>query len=676
MTDELQLVEETKSPQARAREALSKGRHNIKEYFGEPYCKPPVHVPQHPIEGVTIVSWMEHLWIDDCFIPVSDTGPIFSHFYCAYCRCWRKVSTTITHMHDHFDNVTHSESRFQEKYAISRQMSVRLRIAIESFLVMNGLSMRLIKDERLKIIPGLPSRAAFEKWTSERARTIESRIRDILATVEECTISMDEWSDLSQRRYLGVTCYIYRQGEIEPLCLAHYCLNGSLAAMSRDQIKAGDIASLLEQIIKRYEINDKVKLCVTDRASVMELAMICLNEQRLSNGENAIVWGNCICHAFNSVLGEFVKLAHDHVQSVFELRRKLTGEVFTSFLIREKSQYLSIPSYSSVRWYSLFEMCKVLSSVRSLIAKFWSEHFKEPFPRETFDIIDQLNDVLKVVKEVTRGMESEEYSAICWALFGFEQIRRSVEALCCKSATYRDIYKEWIEYYNETVRQTKSNWNPILAVATFLNPGVEHAKLLNDQEVKDCLKYISSHECATEMANIQALERIANSRSSQTTTNIRLERPPISSQPGRMGTKGTNGPCPKASRSPLSGMIRLAAEHDVGTRARSVNEEVALYLTLKSPGLNPVEFWPQYTAQLPHLNAIASKIMWIIPTSAATERQFSACKRIQGIHRLHMNPDVFEDQVLITANPGIAETIFQDYQLRMEEGSGKVHDNK
>ena len=119
-------------------------------------------------------------------------------------------------------------------------------------------------------------------------------------------------------------------------------------------------------------------------------------------------------------------------------------------------------------------------------------------------------------------------------------------------------------------------------------------------------------------------------------------------------------------------MIRLAADRETRDKARSVTEEMTLRLTLKTPGLDPVQFWDQYASHLPHLHKIASEIMWVIQTSAATERQFSTCKRVQVVRRLHMNAEVFEDAVLLSANQRIADTIFKDYQLRIEEDSLKA----
>ena len=79
------------------------------------------------------------------------------------------------------------------------------------------------------------------------------------------------------------------------------------------------------------------------------------------------------------------------------------------------------------------------------------------------------------------------------------------------------------------------------------------------------------------------------------------------------------------------------------------------YITMLRPGLMPEDFWNHHEDDLPRLSTIARRLMAIIPSSAATERSFSLSKRIQGLHRAHMSPQVFEDQVIICANPEVAE---------------------
>ena len=62
---------------------------------------------------------------------------------------------------------------------------------------------------------------------------------------------------------------------------------------------------------------------------------------------------------------------------------------------------------------------------------------------------------------------------------------------------------------------------------------------------------------------------------------------------------------------------------------------------------------------MPRLSTIARRLMSIVPSSSGTKRTFSLSKRIQGLHMAHMLPEVFEDQIIICANPEIAESSYE-----------------
>ena len=73
----------------------------------------------------------------------------------------------------------------------------------------------------------------------------------------------------------------------------------------------------------------------------------------------------------------------------------------------------------------------------------------------------------------------------------------------------------------------------------------------------------------------------------------------------------------------------------------------------------PEEFWMHHEQDMPRLSTIARRLMSIVPSSSGTKRTFSLSKRIQGLHMAHMLPEVFEDQIIICANPEIAESSYE-----------------
>ena len=111
---------------------------------------------------------------------------------------------------------------------------------------------------------------------------------------------------------------------------------------------------------------------------------------------------------------------------------------------------------------------------------------------------------------------------------------------------------------------------------------------------------------------------------------------------------------------PLLKVMKLSIFNiPAGPQNKTMHEEISVYLSCCQAGKHvPQKFWEENKSRLPKLSAIAQRIMAIIPSSASTERQFSCSKRIQGLCRVHLSDEMFEDQVLITSNPSLLEQAF------------------
>ena len=113
---------------------------------------------------------------------------------------------------------------------------------------------------------------------------------------------------------------------------------------------------------------------------------------------------------------------------------------------------------------------------------------------------------------------------------------------------------------------------------------------------------------------------------------------------------------------PLVELMKLSSSITPTERqAKTIDEEIGIYLSCCETGKHvPEIFWQENESRFPKLSAIAKRIMAIIPSSASTERQFPCSKRIQGLRRVHLADEVFEDQVLITSNPSLLEQVFDE----------------
>ena len=163
-------------------------------------------------------------------------------------------------------------------------------------------------------------------------------------------------------------------------------------------------------------------------------------------------------YGFNSVLRKFISLVSSHLVPVLDLRRKLAGsQVFTAYLIEKRARYIALPSYSEVRWYSLVNLCRLLSDLSQLISSFWPDERSEPFPEAAFTLFEQVMSLLETVTKATEAIEGERFSTIMYALLGFDQIRVRAKELSETSKQVSEVCDTWAEYYQqvETVMQLR-----------------------------------------------------------------------------------------------------------------------------------------------------------------------------------------------------------------------------
>ena len=78
----------------------AQGHEGLLTHF-QPALEPPSVFPKIP--GLSPMRWMVAREYPECFLAVKQDGKLFSEmFYCAGCRCWKKISSTFHHVRAHF----------------------------------------------------------------------------------------------------------------------------------------------------------------------------------------------------------------------------------------------------------------------------------------------------------------------------------------------------------------------------------------------------------------------------------------------------------------------------------------------------------------------------------------------------------------------------------------------
>lgn len=284
---------------------------------------PPQGMKPHP-ENIQIFGL--RLFKDASFISIPvisphDSNSVYSNrFYCSECNKWLKMSGTIGNIRSHLKCV-HMETMQQTQENISSFERIQL---FKQFCLITGLPFRTIDHPIIqKLFPGIGNRIDLSHFCSEVSSKIRNYLKIKLQSALYIAIAIDEWSDQSNRRYLGMQGICIFQDAYEIVTLAQtpiFELNAN----------ANVISSIVKKNLKRYNIKDKVDYIVSDTTPVMPAAATLLQ----------LNWSPCYCHILNLVAGDFTKFISMIIDPILAIQKKLgRSTVFTQFCIQKSRQY-------------------------------------------------------------------------------------------------------------------------------------------------------------------------------------------------------------------------------------------------------------------------------------------------------------------------------------------------
>ena len=593
------------SPLSRHQKFLKRFHNTIKDT--------PVDYPPLVIDGGTpIVRWLQSNEFPDCFLAIGEGEVLIGAFYCKKCHLWLQINMTRHHIEDHFQTRVHSDISVEQ---VSRLKSLDYCAEMVRFFIHNGLSFKLIEDPSLsEILHGLPKRKDLSRLIGRAADLARERIKGQCSELARCVITFDAWSDRSSRRFLGLTVSGFCSERTVKYCLGVHDVSGALTG---DHLTGDGVGDIVYDMMEYYSVTQKVIALVTDRGADMKAGVRQFQKRAARN----VIHGNCVCHAVNTMLGNLVALLKPQMETILSLRQDLTGLVFSSFLRRRHAKYTVIPSYIPIRWYSLFKMLKVMFKLREEIIDFCESEGKDIPDPGIFDMIGELLPTIGIFKTLTKTLESENFGTIGLVLPSFRKIIAEVRSLSEKSQVFSSVFREWLPPVEKLITKTKKNWCGLLESATILHPGVAHQEILTHGEME-----LASN-------NIRAVMRFYGWNGMVRDTNEYMNTN-ADSQGQRLHRDN------ESNTLQLLGMPAYAPEKD----------ELARYYNLKSGGTKALEFWENRT-DMPALRKAACDVLSIVPSSAGSERTFSAAGRIEGIRRLSMATSKLEDSVLLMMNP-------------------------
>ena len=274
-----------------------------------------------------IISWKRHIIYTDVWLAICANDIILKdYFYCTSCNKWMTYRGNgyfierHTSTHQLLEKNDSNSSQEAEKDLPQTSILFNVKKNLKSYLILSGAPFSHIEDPYLKLIcPNLPSRQQFVKEIEEISSKTQIAIKKELESLSNICIAFDEWEDSSRRRYLGITAVGTSNIRVSTYTLA-------LVPLLETSVNASYISQCVIQTFEKYDILNKVRVVVTDSASVMIAASNFLSCDRLP----------CICHIFNLLIGAFLKAESSILETLTFYQNEFSTSKFLHLLKKKK----------------------------------------------------------------------------------------------------------------------------------------------------------------------------------------------------------------------------------------------------------------------------------------------------------------------------------------------------
>lgn len=577
-----------------------------------------------------------------------------SSCWCAICNDrWRYKSTTTSNIIKHSRN-KHEVRRATSEYSISQDTCVpkdidqylkNIKYDIKEYILLSARPYSDIENESLNKHIKLMTRDKFEEEAKQLAVNIMEKIKTILQRAESISISIDEWQDREKRRYLGVTCQTIIDGVLRNFTLAH-------RLMEEIEITGKVIAKHLLNILVQYDIINKIKCAVSDNGGACPATFN--NHKDDQNDPNDqeneeinlqpisdIIRFPCLCHVLNIFIKHFIGVdpLKSKLDQIEALRNKIDTSKFITYMTTEiikynqknekkPIKYRSVPSYTKIRWYSLGSVLLFLYKMKDIIINWYTLNKWDAIKKEVWDSIRIILPIFLNFNYWIEKIEGNSFGQISHGLPCMRMMNKLIHKLTEQHPEFIDPVKEFDSVYLKYWQSFNTKWDPILCIASRLNPYIDHDKCMEKIWIKTADDFIINALSSKLKDPLNMIDHAQNE--SQDEFDVGYQKKKKSNEDITAHTI----------------LAKYAAE--CNSLSDSVEGKDDLFI-----------FWTRNkTTELSLLSEIAFDYLSILGSSCSTERQFSVTGNILGLRRLSMTGKTLESQAIISMNPEIAKEIY------------------
>ena len=568
--------------------------------------------PKPPFNG-TITGWYKY---DDVYIAKTDVIQP-GHMFCSIQshRKWLEIPRfQFYYVRRHL--MTHEghaqEFRQNKNQALanliqndpstsfdSNQRAI-IKRAIYSYLLTSDRPFTDADNSFLKSICPIISSGNLRNEAHNISNKVRNDIKQILHEAQFLRASIDEWSDSSNRRYIGETIYMIHKEKWIQITVA-------LKYVSSLHATAKDIANILDLIDIQYELDATQMRYCSDNCNTM-LAV---------QTEKGIARFPCVIHHIHIIAKVIITKQKKFVQ----LLQDVVGYFHSSCVFSSYCQshgLRRIPKFTIVRWCSANETLQYLVTNQDHIQTFIrKEKLNMQIPKDFFEQCRINAEFTDIMKSCILELEGDDFGTISKVHQIFNIVENAVKEYPEISQEMHDVKELALNKMSQFQNDFRQDLFPLILVAEFLNPSLKLQ--LDKNELKTVVQYIAKR---AEIIGMPLPNQNAAISSSQSRNSL-IQYSDVATNP--------------------VDIIELLKSNSNRHLERDPEKLLNFWIEkLHNDATKGVAY-------------VALEALSTLCNSASVEREFSSAKHILTMNRMRLLPEITEDLLIISTNQEIAK---------------------
>ena len=455
----------------------------------------------------------------------------------------------------------------------------------------------------------MPSRKTITKLIDVRYKVLKERFIAILEKVDSYSMTCDNWTDVTNLSYLGVTIhYITEQVEMKSGCVGVFPLSENHTSQY--------LGECLNSVIEDFNLDkSKIMAVVTDSAANIKKAV----HDTLGRDKHLSCFAHTLSHLVPDVLVNMVTV-QDTIKKIKAIvtvtRRSVVAcDELKRLQMRDgKTEGTALKFIQDVptRWNSTLYMLERFLALDEYVYPVISKCPNAPdmLKREEIQMLNDIISLMKPVECVITEVSGDSYPTCSVIIPLIHCLKVTIRERKPSTTSGRE-FKEKLEAAINNRFDKNFEFNKILAVSNILDPRFKkihfEGALAAAKAVSEINDYIKKNTASA--ATVQQINKEVSVKSTQ-------ENDVWSFHDELVATRA-----------------------DISAHSEEVSLEMRQYLNQQviPRHENPLKYWSSMKVAFPSLYKVAIKYFSIVGTSVPSERLFSQAGNIKSDNRSRLS---------------------------------------